>query len=73
MMSLMDLPEQVSSMMEEEKYDDAQSLSVDPDWTQSELIHHPDLYEGSFLIPIETAEPQSRTLQATAAAFMVQS
>ena len=73
MMSLMDLPEQVSSMMEEEERDDdTQSLSEDPDWTQSGLILHTDLFESSFLIPIETAEPQSRTLQATAASFMVQ-
>ena len=70
----MDLPEQVSSMMEEEEPDDdTQSLSVDPDSTQSWSIHHTDLSEGSFLIPVETAEPQSRTLQATVASFMVQS
>ena len=72
MMSLMDLPEQVSSMMEEEEPDDAQSLSADPDWTQSGLIVHTDLYEDSFLLIIETAEPQFSSLQAAAASFRVQ-
>ena len=72
-MSLMDLPEQMSFMMEEEERDDTQSLSEDPDSTQSRLILHTDLSEGSYLFPDETAEPQSNSVQATAAIFGLQS
>ena len=68
----MDLPEQVSSTMEEEESDAAQSLSVDPGWTHSDLMLHTGLSEDSSLLPVETAEPQSSSLQAAAASFRVQ-
>ena len=58
--------------MEEEEPDDTQSLSADPDLTQSELILHTDLSEAS-LLPVETAEPQSKYLHITSASFRVQS
>lgn len=66
------LPEQVRSRMEEEDCDVAQSLRADPDSTQSDLIPHTDLTEDSSLCRTETAEPQSRSLQAPAAVFRVQ-
>ena len=68
----MGLPEQVRFRMELEELDLAHSLRADPDWTQSELIHHTDLHEDSFLCSTETAEPQSDSLQAAAAVFRVQ-
>ena len=40
----MGLPEQVRFRMESEEYDVAHSLRADPDWTQSDLILHTDLW-----------------------------
>ena len=72
-MSLMVLPEQLRFKMEEEEDDAAHSLRADPDSTQSDPIIHTDLSEDCFLPPIETAKPQSNSLQAAAAFFRVQS
>ena len=70
--SLLGLPEQVSSRMEEEESDIAHSLRVDPDRTQSDWIFHTDLSASSSLGPTETAKPQPNSLQTIVASFRVQ-
>ena len=72
MMSRMGLPEQVRFRMCLEEPDSAHSLRADPDSTQLDMILHTGLFEDSSLSTTETAEPQSRSLQATPASFRVQ-
>ena len=72
-MSLMDLPEQMSSTMEEEEDDVAHSLRAYPELIHLGLILHTNMSEASFLLAVETAEPQTRSPQAAAASFRVQS
>lgn len=69
------LPEQVTSrpLVLDSSLVVTQSLSVELDWTQEELIHHTDSSEESIFFSVETAEPQSSLRHITDVAFWSQS
>lgn len=71
--SLTNLPEQVILRAEAEEDDDTHSLSLYPDWTQTEWTHHTGLTDEYRVFPAETAEPQSSSLQTSSVSFKVQS